>query len=152
MILLLRLLNYRTWMTLKTSVVIFQALETSAASLTSAASATSLASTASFPQKMSWSWWCDHHWHQNDQSGHFLWNGSSKTQYFTNIWYPFWQRLLRLAYVTFLKTGWWNSNAQASGIHRYLYFDQKVVFSWPQRSSKYVKSGRKTLYKEINLI
>ena len=40
------------------SVVIFQALQTSAASLTSAASAASLASTAStalFPQKTSWS-------------------------------------------------------------------------------------------------
>ena len=40
------------------SVVIFQALQTSAASLTSVASATSLASTASkaiFPQKTSWS-------------------------------------------------------------------------------------------------
>ena len=49
-ILVLRLLNSRTRITLKSSVVIFQALETSTASLTSvtsAASATSLASTAS---------------------------------------------------------------------------------------------------------
>jgi hypothetical protein len=38
---------------LKSSVVIFWALETSASSLTSAASATSLASTAQFPQKTS---------------------------------------------------------------------------------------------------
>jgi hypothetical protein len=38
-------------MTLKTSLVIFQGLETSAASLTSVASAASLASTAIFPQK-----------------------------------------------------------------------------------------------------
>jgi hypothetical protein len=47
-------LNSRTWKTLKSSIVILQALETSAASLTSAASATSLASTgfkAQFPQK-----------------------------------------------------------------------------------------------------
>ena len=29
---------------------------------------------------------------------------------------------------------------------RYLHFDQKAVYSWPQRSSKYVKSNRKTLY------
>ena len=48
-------------------------------------------------------------------TGHFLCNGSSKTQFVTNIWYPFWQRLLRPAYVTFLKPGWWNSNAQTSG-------------------------------------
>ena len=55
-------------------------------------------------------------------------------------------------YVIFLKTGWWNSNAQTSGIHRYLQFDQKVVFSWPQRSSNYIKSGRKTLYNRERVI
>ena len=57
-ILVLKLLNSRTRKTLKSTVVIFQALETSPASLTSAASATSLASTASkaqFPQKLSYS-------------------------------------------------------------------------------------------------
>ena len=60
---------------LKSSVVIFQALETSPASLTSAASATSAASTASkcqFPQKRFWSWWSDHHWHQNNQYWSFF--------------------------------------------------------------------------------
>ena len=49
-------LNSRAWMTLKSSVVIFEPLETFAASLTSSASATSLASTAStalFPQNVS---------------------------------------------------------------------------------------------------
>jgi hypothetical protein len=46
-ILVLKLLSSRTWKTLKSTVVIFQALKTSPASLTSAASATSLASTAS---------------------------------------------------------------------------------------------------------
>jgi hypothetical protein len=52
----IKLINSRSRMTLKSSVVIFWALETSAASLTSVASATSLASTAStaqFPQKTS---------------------------------------------------------------------------------------------------
>ena len=39
-------LNSRAWMTLKSSVVIFEPLKTFAASLTSSASATSLASTA----------------------------------------------------------------------------------------------------------
>jgi hypothetical protein len=42
----LQLINSRSRMTLKSPVLIFQALETSAASLNSAASATSLASTA----------------------------------------------------------------------------------------------------------
>ena len=55
-ILVLRLLISRTWTALKSSLVIFQTLITSAASLASVASATSLASTAStalFPQKTS---------------------------------------------------------------------------------------------------
>ena len=55
-ILVLKLLNSRTKTTLKSSVVIFQALETSPASLTLVASASLLASTASkveFPQETS---------------------------------------------------------------------------------------------------
>ena len=62
----LKLMSSRTWTTLKSSAVIFQALETSAASLTSAASATLLASTASkaqFPQKTALFLWSDHYWH-----------------------------------------------------------------------------------------
>jgi hypothetical protein len=35
----------------------------------------------------------------------FLWNGSSKTQPFTDIWYLFFLRLLRPVNVIFLKTG-----------------------------------------------
>ena len=53
-ILVLKLMSSRTWTTLKSSAVIFQALETSPASLISASSAISLASTTSkaqFPQK-----------------------------------------------------------------------------------------------------
>ena len=60
---------------MKSSVVIFWALETSAVSWTSAASATSLASTAStalFPHKTSWFWWFDHQWYQNDQYRSFF--------------------------------------------------------------------------------
>ena len=56
---------------------------------------------------------------------------------------PFWWRLLRPAFVTFSKTGQWNPNAQTSEIQRYLHCDQKNVFSWPPRSSKYIKSCRK---------
>ena len=52
----IELLNPRTWLTLKNSLVIFLALETYAASLTSAASETLMAwmtSKALFPQKTS---------------------------------------------------------------------------------------------------
>ena len=98
---------------MKSSVVIFWALETSAVSWTSAASATSLASTAStalFPHKTSWSWWFDHLWYQNDQYRSFFVELIIKIKNFTDIWHPLCQRLLRPAYVNFLKTGWWNSN------------------------------------------
>jgi hypothetical protein len=65
----------------------------------------------------------------------------------TRVEFPhlFYRRLLRPVFVTFLKTGWWNSNAQTSGVHWYLHFDLKVVFRWPPRSPKYIKSGWKTL-------
>ena len=59
-------MNSRSLTTLESSVVIFQALEASAASLTSAASATLLASTASkaqFPQKTALFLWSDYYWH-----------------------------------------------------------------------------------------
>ena len=77
----------------------FQALETSAASLTSAASETSLASTASkaqFPPKKLPDpnvliITCT----KITNTGNFLWNGSSKIRFFTNIWHPFCWRPLR---------------------------------------------------------
>ena len=85
-------MNSRIWKTLKPSVVIFQALETSSASLNSAASATSAAPTASkwqFPQKKS----------DPDcliiidtkitNTGHLLWKGLPKIQFLTNIWHSF---------------------------------------------------------------
>ena len=78
----------------------FQTLETSAASLTSSASAASLASTDSiviFPKifliLMVWS--------SLAHTSPFLENKSWKIQFLTDIWGPFCQRLLRLAYVTF---------------------------------------------------
>ena len=36
-------------------------------------------------------------------NGPFLWNGSSKIQFFTNIWHPFCRRLLRPADATFFE-------------------------------------------------
>ena len=71
----LKLLNSRIWKPLKSSVVIFQALETSSSSWTSAAFAASAASTASkgqFSQEKVWSWLSDHHWHQNNQYWSFF--------------------------------------------------------------------------------
>ena len=58
----------------------------------------------------------------------------------------FYRRLLRPVYVIFLKTFWWNSNAQTSEIYRYLHCNLKVVFRWPTRSSKSVNLSWNTLY------
>ena len=58
----------------------------------------------------------------------------------------FYRRLLRPGYVIFLKTFWWNSNAQTSGTYRYLHYNLKVVFSWPPKSSKSVNMSWNTLY------
>ena len=101
-------LNLRTWMTLKSSVVIFQALELLQ---------------PNWPHRP-----LQPHWPLQPQkqnftkklaapndwfipgtkmfnTGPFLWNGSSKIQFFTDIWYFFWLRLLRPADVIFLKNG-----------------------------------------------
>ena len=67
------------------SVVILQALETLAASLTSAVTLTSLASTALFPQKTPDPDVLIITGTKMTNVGHFMWNGSSKTQFFTNV-------------------------------------------------------------------
>jgi len=79
-------------------------------------------------------------------TGPLLWNRSSKIQFFTDILHLYCWRLLRSGYVTFLKTGWWNSNDRTSGIHRFLHHNQKVFFRGSQRSSKYIKVIWNTLY------
>ena len=58
---------------------------TSMTSMTSTTSVASMSSTASFYQKIYSTWWLDHPCHQNDQTGPFVWNGSSKIQFFTDI-------------------------------------------------------------------
>ena len=106
-------LNSRTWMTLKSPIVIFQALEPLQPQWPQQ------------PQQPQWPQWprqphfiktftdpdgwilpCT----KMTNNGPFLWHGSSKIHCFTNIWYHFCRRLLRPADATFLKTGWWNTN------------------------------------------
>ena len=113
-------LNLRKGMTLKPSKVIFQALERLQPQWPLQ------------PQQPQWPQWPQqphfikkftrpHHWiipnTQMTNTILFLCNGSSKIQFFTNIWYPFCLRLLRPADVTFLITGWWNSNNRTSRRH-----------------------------------
>ena len=136
----LRLLNSRTRMTLKSSIVILQALETTAASLTSVASATSLASTAStalFSQKTSWSQWSDHQWHQNDQYWSFF-----VEWFIKNLNFHWYMALFLLeaveASLCYFFENWWmkHSNAITSGIHRYLQTKSKLHISICQSQFK----------------
>ena len=106
-------LNSNAWMTLKSSVLIFQALKPLQPQW------------PQWPQQPQWPQWPRQpHFIKNftDPDGliipstqmtttnPFLWNRSSKIKFFTNIWYSFCRRLLRPADVIFLKTGWWNTN------------------------------------------
>ena len=88
-------------MTLKSSVEIFQALE-SPVSTTSVASMTSI---ASFHQKNYSFWWLDHPKHSKEQ------------------------HLLRPVYVTFLKTGWCNSNFKTSWNYWSFYPSELIYFA-----------------------
>ena len=98
--------NSRTWMTLKSSVVIFQTLEPQRPQWPLQ------------PQQPQWPQWPRQPhfikiftqpdgWitpsTQMTNTSPFFWNGSSKIRFFTDICYPFCWRLLRPAYVTFLK-------------------------------------------------
>ena len=98
--------NSRTWMTLKSSIEIFQTLEPQRPQWPLQ------------PQQPQWPQWPQQPhftkffiqldgWTipstQMTSTSPFLWNGLSKIQFFTDIWYPFCRRLLRPAYVTFWK-------------------------------------------------
>jgi hypothetical protein len=113
-------LNSKTWMTLKSSVVIFQALKPLQPQWPRQ------------PQQPQWPQWPRQpHFikmitHPDGwiipttkitNTSSFLRNRSSKIKRFTDIWYPYCQRLWRPAYVIFSKTGWWNSNFQTSWTH-----------------------------------
>ena len=107
--------NSNAWMTLKSSIVIFQAFESLQ------------------PQWPQWpqqpqlpQWPRQPHFirRSTDPDGMiipstqitntspYLWKCWSKIKFFIDISYSFCQRLLRSANVIFLKTGWWNANFQ----------------------------------------
>ena len=120
-ILVLRLLNSRTWMTLKSSVVMFQALKTLQPHWPQQ------------PQQPQWPQWPRQpHFIKKytDPDGWIISGTSSKIQIFTNVWYPFY--LLRPANATFLKTGWWNTNGKTSWTHHLPWFKKIFDPSSPQ--------------------
>ena len=142
-------LNSNAWMTLKSSVVIFQALKPLQPQW------------PQWPQQPQWPQWPRQpHFikkstdpdgliipsTQMTNTSPFLWNGSSKIQFFTDIWYTFCPRLVRPACVTFLKTGWWNSNAPHSGYQNHLQTNSSLRISICQTQFKKDVSIWDTLY------
>ena len=125
-------LKSNAWMTIKSSVVIFQALKPLQPQWPQ---------WPQWPQQPQWPQWPQQpqwpQWPQQPEiikkftdpdeliipstqmitTSLFLWNRSSKIKFFTNIWYSFCRRLLRPADVNFLKTGWWNTNIRTSWSH-----------------------------------
>jgi hypothetical protein len=100
-IFVIKLLNSRTLLTLKNSVVILLTSVTYAASLTWQPQWPQQPPKPFFPQKMDDS--ISPGETKMTNTGPFLWIGSSKIQNFTDIWQSFCQRLLRPASTTFFK-------------------------------------------------
>ena len=106
--------NSRTWMTLKSSVVWYPGLRTSATSMTSTistASVASMTSTASFQQNIYSTWWFDHPYYPNDQYEVLFCEMDHQKFNFLLIFNTLsvggcWGQPMLL----FLKTGWLNSH------------------------------------------
>ena len=79
-------------------------------------------------------------------TGNFLWNGSSKIQFFTNIWHPFWQRPLRPCEVKKVSNGGSGINSHYWKSHWASVFGRFVKTSGQARSLLYHNSWWLTLY------
>ena len=100
-------LNSRTWRTLEASVVNYKALETLQPQWPQQPQLPQWPPQTHFIKKFTdYDGWIIPGT-QMTSNCPFLWNGSSKFQFFTDIWYPFCQRLLRLADVTFFEKQLW---------------------------------------------
>ena len=132
-------------MTPQSSIVIFQALETSAASLTSVSSASSLASTAStastafISQKTSWSWLFDHPCHQNNKHRSLVVDWILKNPIFHWYLVPFLTEIVEASHCHFFKN--WLKKLKFPNLrtHWSLHYNLKVIFRWSPRPSKYIK-------------
>ena len=82
----------------------------------------------------------------------FLWHGSSKIPFFTDIWYSFCRRLLSPDDVVFLKTGWWNTNVQSSWTHYAPSLDKIIDPSTPQSYLLLLVMIWDTLYKRNSYV
>ena len=139
-ILFLKLLNSRTKTTLKSSVVIFQTLETSLQLRPLQPHWPQQPLKPNFLKKVP-----DHdgliiNGNKITNNGDCLWNGSSQIQFFTNIRHPFWRRPLRLRVVKKISNGRSGINFHYSGSHWASVFGRFVKISGQARSLLCVKT------------
>ena len=75
-----------------------------------------------------------------------MWNGSSKIQYFIDIWNSFCWRLWRPWMLLSTKSKGHKSNFRISGMYRFCFYDLNVHFWWPDKCSKHQILRLNTLY------
>ena len=75
-----------------------------------------------------------------------MWNGSSKIQYFIDIWNSFCWRLWRPWMLLSTTSKGHKSNFRISGMYRFCFYDLYVHFWWPNKSSKHQVLSVNTLY------
>ena len=76
-----------------------------------------------------------------------IWNGSSKIQYFIDIWNSFCWRLWRPWMLLSTKSKGHKSNFRISEMYRFCFYDLKVHFLLPNKHSKHQVLRLNTLYK-----
>ena len=75
-----------------------------------------------------------------------MWNGSSKIHYFMDFWHSFCWRPWRPWMLLSTKFKGHKSNFRISGMYRFCFYDLKVHFWWPNKSSKHQVLSVNTLY------
>ena len=75
-----------------------------------------------------------------------MWNGSSKIHYFIDIWNSFCWRPWRPWMLLSTKLKGHKSNFRISEMYRFCFYDLKVHFWWPNKSSKHQVLSVNTLY------
>ena len=72
------------------------------------------------------------------------------------LWHFFCWRLLRPAYVTFLKTGWWKSNVRTSKVFKVIQsntkdpvFEMKIPWSWKKKNKVQVSGQNDEKFRKL---
>ena len=93
-----------------------------------------------------WAWCCYYPGNKMTYSGLPMWNGSSKILYFMDFGHSFCWRLWRPWMLLSTKSKGHESNFRISWMCRSCFYDLKVHFWWPNKSSKHQVLSVNTLY------